>query len=162
MRLAVALVGLLACPFGCAHGTAIQKLDSDTYRVTCSELPLDKCLGDTASNVCDKRAYFVERGISDVNLRGRSEAPDVTTSSQAIIRCSPSPGWGEQAKELMAAPAGSAVATPAATADKPRSVCAPGSTQSCVGTAACKGGQACKADGTGYEPCDCGPPAEPP
>jgi hypothetical protein len=26
----------------------------------------------------------------------------------------------------------------------------------CRGAAACAGGQACKADGTGYEPCDCG------
>ena len=35
-------------------------------------------------------------------------------------------------------------------------VCAPGSTQECVGPGACKGGQACKDDGSGYLPCDCG------
>lgn len=35
-------------------------------------------------------------------------------------------------------------------------VCAPGQSISCTGPAGCKGGQACKADGSGYEACDCG------
>jgi hypothetical protein len=155
-------VGLFGCLLGCAHGTAIQKLDGDTYRVTCAELPLDRCLGETASNVCDKRPYFVARGISDVNVRGRSDAPDVATSSEAIIRCSPTQSWGEQGKELMAAaPAASTSPTPAPSPEKPPKVCAPGSTQACIGAGACSGGQACKPDGSGYEPCDCGSPAPP-
>jgi hypothetical protein len=159
------LIGLgitLAFGTACAHGTSIQKLDRDTYRVTCPELPLDRCLGEAASNTCDKRAYFVERGISDVNLRGRSDAPDVAASSEAIIRCSATPGWGDKAKALMAAPAASVVPSAAASPDKPRPICAPGSTQSCVGAGACSGGQACKPDGSGYEPCDCGSPTPAP
>ena len=155
MRSVAAVAALLVCPLACAHGAAIQKLDGDTYRVTCQELPLDRCLGEAASNACDKRAYFVARGISEVNLRGRSEAPDVATSSEAIIRCSPAQGWGDQGKQLMAAPAGSAVST---ATRRPAAVCAPGSTQTCVGAGACNGGQACKPDGSGYEPCDCGSP----
>jgi hypothetical protein len=35
-------------------------------------------------------------------------------------------------------------------------VCTPGQSVACVGPAGCQGGQACKADGSGYEPCDCG------
>ena len=156
----VAVAGLLLCPLGCAHRAAIQKLDRDTYRVTCPELPLDQCLSEAANNTCDRRAYFVARGISDVNVRGRSDAPDVATSSEAVIRCAPTQGWGDRAKELMAAaPAGSAVSAVASKPDKPRVVCAPGSTQTCVGAGACTGGQACKPDGSGYTPCDCGSPA---
>ncbi len=162
MRSVAVVAGLLVCPLACAHGTSIQKLDDETYRITCPALPLDRCLGETASNACDKRAYFVARGISDVNLRGHSDAPDVATSSEAIIRCSPTQSWGEQAKELMAAPAGSALPAAASSPAKPQSVCAPGSTQTCVGVGACNGGQACKPDGSGYEPCDCGPPAPAP
>src|SRR5882724_12985745 len=127
MRSIVAVVGLLLCSQGCAHGSAIQKLDAETYRVTCPELPLAECLSQAANNACERRAYFVARGISDVNLRGRSDAPDVATSSEANIRCGPTQGWGEQAKELMAAaPAGSAVPSAASRPDAPRSVCAPG------------------------------------
>jgi len=159
MRWLAAVVGLVVGAVGCAHGTAVQKLDGDTYRVTCAELPLDRCLGETASNVCAKRAYFVARGISEVNLRGRTEAADVATSSEAIIRCSPTEGWGDHAKELMAAPTGAAVSLPAPRPDRPPPICAPGSTQGCIGPAACQGGQACRPDGTGYEACDCGSPA---
>jgi len=162
MRSIVAVVGLLLCSQGCAHGSAIQKLDAETYRVTCPELPLAECLSQAANNACDRRAYFVARGISDVNLRGRSDAPDVATSSEAIIRCAPAQGWGDQGKQLMAAaPASSAGAAAASKPDKPRPICAPGSTQTCVGAGACSGGQACKPDGSGYTPCDCGSPAAP-
>jgi len=34
--------------------------------------------------------------------------------------------------------------------------CTPGQSIACVGPAGCAGGQACKADGSGYEPCNCG------
>jgi hypothetical protein len=156
---------------GCAHGTAIQKIDQDTYRIDCPELPLDRCLAETANNTCDKRAYFVVRGISEVNNQGRSEAPEVSLSSEVIVRCAPGLTFGEQAKQLMAdspadrakpaaapnppqAPAPAAVPGPPSA---PAAICAAGSTQACVGAAACQGGQACKADGSGYEPCDCGP-----
>jgi hypothetical protein len=37
-----------------------------------------------------------------------------------------------------------------------KGVCAPGTTQECVGAGACKGGQQCREDGTGWGQCDCG------
>ena len=164
----LASVMFLLCSSGCAHGNAIQKIDGDTYRITCPELPLDRCLAETANNTCDQHAYFVARGISQVNQRGRSDAPDVSLSSEAIVRCAPGQGFGDQAKELMAASPGDR-AKPAAAPSPPQapvpaavppqapaSVCAPGSTQTCVGVGACRGGQACKADGSGYQACDCG------
>lgn len=171
MRTAPAIVGLLIAAAGCAHGTTVEKIDVNTYRISCSELPLDRCLSETVSNTCNKRAYFVARGISDVNLRGINEAPTIATSSEAIVRCATSNGWGDEAKQLMAPP--SAAPSPAKTpplpsaapspppAPAPAPVCTPGSTQSCVGAGACAGGQACRADGSGYDPCDCGSAAKP-
>src|SRR5262249_55630252 len=35
-------------------------------------------------------------------------------------------------------------------------LCTPGQSIACVGPGGCAGGQSCKADGSGYEPCDCG------
>ena len=166
MRPAAVLLALTGA-LGCAHGVTTTKLDFDTYRIKCSDQALDRCLAEAASNACDKRGYFVARGVSEVNVRGRSDAPDMALSSEAVIRCAPSSGWGDQAKELMSGGASSAVApapaaTPAPSAAKVPSACTPGSTQACIGKAACQGGQACKADGSGYEPCDCGPAAPTP
>jgi hypothetical protein len=45
---------------------------------------------------------------------------------------------------------------PVSTTPTTRAVCAPGTTQECVGSGACKGGQQCREDGTGWGPCDCG------
>lgn len=148
----------------CAHGATVEKVRDNTYRVRCGQLSLDGCLAATAGNACDRRAYFVERGISDLNRKGSSESPVITESSEAIIRCGPDTGWGEQGEALMTeAPAKATapkpkpvVAAPPVVAPKP-AVCAPGSTQACVGVAGCSGGQACVADGSGYSPCDCGP-----
>ncbi len=75
MRSSIALVVLLLCPLACAHGSTVQKLEFDTYRIACTDAPLDGCLHEAANNACDKRAYFVVRGISDVNSRGTSESP---------------------------------------------------------------------------------------
>lgn len=171
MRSRNALLLLLLCPLACAHGTTVEKLELDTYRITCADVPLDRCLAGSVSNVCDRRAYFVVRGLSDINNRGRSEAPDTLLSSQAIVRCGPVSGWGEQGEALMsAAPIKAAAPVPTPVAPKPAAVapapapapvCASGATQACVGPAGCTGGQACKADGSGYEPCDCGPATAP-
>jgi hypothetical protein len=179
MRTAIAIAGALFGALGCAHGAMTQKIDEGTYHITCPELPLGRCLSETVNNACDGRGYFVVRGISDVNRRGHAEAPDLATSSEAIVRCATGESWGGEAKQLMedpsaapaAAPAApkSAVSTPPTPAPAPVATatkaappaCTPGSTQSCVGAGACAGGQACKADGSGYEPCDCGSPEAP-
>lgn len=165
MRWLAALAGVVLS-LGCAHGNSVEKVGFDTYRVTCPEVSLDQCLGETASNACDKRAYLVARGISEINARGRSETPDLVMSSEAVIRCAPGRSWGDEAKTLMsatpAAPPVPSAAPPSTAQVKPAPVCIPGSTQACIGAGACQGGQACKADGTGYEPCDCkGSPAAP-
>jgi hypothetical protein len=171
MRTAVVVMGFIGA-LGCAHGVTTTKVDHDTFRIQCSELALDKCLAEAATNACDKRGYFVARGISQVNPRGRSEAPDVALSSEAVVRCAPPGGWGDQARELMGGAGSSAAALASAAASVPppmpaptppkAPICAPGSTQACIGTAACQGGQACNAEGSGYGPCDCGPAAAAP
>lgn len=164
MRRAITVLVSLMGSSACAHGSTVQKIDVDTYRIACPDLPLDRCLGEAAHNTCDKRAYFVARGISEVNLRGRSDSPDVLSSSEAVIRCAPSYGWGEEGKALMAAsPRAPTVPSASSPSKASAPVCAPGATQACVGSAACHGGQACKADGSGFEACDCGPaiPAPP-
>jgi hypothetical protein len=152
----MAFLMLLASPLACAHSTTIEKLEYGRYRITCSDAPLDRCLNEAANNACDRGPYFVERGINHVNNRGPSELPDVALSSQAIVRCGPKVGWGDEGKALMSLP------PPVSSAKPAGSVCAPGSTQECTGTAACKGGQACKEDGSGFQPCDCGTPAAAP
>jgi hypothetical protein len=50
--------------------------------------------------------------------------------------------------------------TPAKTTE-PSVLCAPGSTQACVGVGACQGGQACLSDGSGFGPCECAPSHKP-
>src|SRR5690606_34939018 len=52
----------------------------------------------------------------------------------------------------VAPPPAPAAAPPAAAA----LLCVPGSTQACLGPGACSGAQACRADGQGYQACDCG------
>jgi hypothetical protein len=42
------------------------------------------------------------------------------------------------------------------TGGKPSDVCVPNETQLCYGPGACRGAQPCRADGSGWEPCDCG------
>jgi hypothetical protein len=161
MRSWTALLALIGV--ACTHGVTVERVQTNTYRIRCGEASLDKCLAEAANNACARRAYFVERGLSDVNLKGSTQTPVVAESSQAIIRCGPDTGWGEEGKALMAEPAPRAAAqapprpAAAAVAPKPAPVCAPGSTQACVGVAGCAGGQACVADGSGYSPCDCGP-----
>src|SRR5262245_41314689 len=51
---------------------------------------------------------------------------------------------------------GSPSSTTDARQDMPAHLCTPGQSIACVGPAGCQGGQVCKADGSGYEPCDCG------
>jgi hypothetical protein len=164
MRSSMVCLALLLCPLACAHSTTVEKIEYGTYRISCSDSPLDRCLADAANNACDRGPYYLLRGISNINNRGPVELPDVTHSSQAIIKCGPKTGLGEDGKAFMGgAPAPSTAApaaAPAPSAAKP-AICAPGSTQPCTGSAACQGGQSCREDGTGYTPCDCGTAAAP-
>ncbi|HXK20010.1 MAG TPA: hypothetical protein VNG33_19500, partial [Polyangiaceae bacterium] len=67
MRMTASVVGLFLGAVACAHGATIEKVGVDTYRIRCPELSLDRCLAATVDNTCDKHAYFVARGISEVN-----------------------------------------------------------------------------------------------
>lgn len=158
MRPSMVCLALLLCPLACAHSTTVEKIEYGTYRISCSDAPLDRCLADAANNACDRGPYYLVRGISNINNRGPVELPDVVHSSQAIVKCGPKSGLGEDGSAFMAgapAPSVSAPTAAPAAATKP-AICAPGSTQPCTGSAACKGGQSCKEDGSGYTPCDCG------
>ncbi len=155
MRQLMVCLAMLLGPLACSPSTTVEKLEYGTYRISCTDAPLDRCLANAANNACDRGPYYVVRGISNINNRGPSELPDTAHSSQAIIKCGPQSGLGEDGKAFMSAAAPSAVA-PASTASAKPPVCAPGSTQPCTGTAACKGGQSCREDGSGYSPCDCG------
>jgi hypothetical protein len=155
MRQLMVSLAVLLSQLACSPSTTVEKLEYGTYRISCTDAALDRCLANAANNACDRGPYYVVRGISNVNNRGPSELPDTAHSSQAIIKCGPQSGLGEDGKAFMAGAAPSAAAPVPAASAKP-AVCAPGSTQPCTGTAACKGGQSCREDGSGYSPCDCG------
>jgi hypothetical protein len=154
------LAALVALSAGCLVQPVTQKLDLDRYKITCRG-PLDECLRDAATNACNGRPYFIVRALDEQNFRGRTDVRLAEHTSEALIKCGPAHGWGDQAKTLMAESATScaaAVEKPSAPAPRP-TACTPGATQACIGPAACAGGQACLPDGTGYAPCDCGPAA---
>ncbi|HET6280880.1 MAG TPA: hypothetical protein VFH73_07940 [Polyangia bacterium] len=128
-----------------------RRLEDGTYQLRCrTELSL--CLS-RVDEVCRGKSYDV------VSANDRRRPIDVTIgsyqretrSSEAIIRCTlTDPTLVQGAGE----PASALPSTPART-------CIPGATQACVGPAACAGGQACLPDGSGFGPCNCGPPAHP-
>ena len=55
MRSWMALVVLMVWPVACANGASVEKLELDTYRISCADAALDRCLQEGASNACDKR-----------------------------------------------------------------------------------------------------------
>jgi hypothetical protein len=89
----------------------------------------------------------------------------VVERSDATVHCGKSapaaPIRLERETELPAPPA-PAAPPPAPPAPPAPRACVPGSTQACVGPAGCSGGQACAADGTRFDPCNCGNAASAP
>ncbi len=76
----------------------------------------------------------------------------VIVSAMLLLRCGGDSSDGNGGGNDQVGTGGS-VGTAGAPADD---VCEPGATQACVGPAQCEGGQACRADGSGWDTCDCG------
>ncbi len=151
----VALVVVVVAS-GCASGRpVVEPLGPERFHLKCTtELP--GCLNEAADEACQGHHYIVERAVNEVNWRGSTPNQMAFRTSEAIIQCGGANGWGP-----LGPPMGPPETPPKEKA-APARVCAPGSTQTCVGAGSCKGGQACGLDGAAYGPCDCGPaPAAP-
>ncbi len=108
--------------------------------------------------------YTVQRIAGTIRLAGQPaatcdllpegmEASDVAPTATTTT---PTPTATETAPT---APTDTGTGVPPTAPTSPSSsknVCAPGTTQECVGSGACKGGQQCREDGTGWGACDCG------
>lgn len=153
---------LLLLTAACSHGTGRPaRLADGGYSLSCKG-PLTDCLKH-AERLCKDEGYTVSEARDVQELAGHESGQSqvMLQKSDATIHC------GTQAPrppiELKRPPQPEPAAAPvaaappvAAPAPKPAALCVPGSSQACVGPAGCTGGQACKADGSGYEPCNCG------
>lgn len=163
-----------AWPLACSRGSGAPVRQADGgYSLSCKG-PLSDCLRH-AERLCRDDGYTVTEGrdIRDLAGHASGQSQVLIEKSNATIYCgshatrAPIELKREAPLEPVAAAAPapptpapappSSTAPPAgASAPAPAAACVPGSTQACVGPAGCSGGQPCKADGTGYEPCNCG------
>jgi hypothetical protein len=139
-------------------GRPVQLADGG-YSLSCKG-PLSDCLHH-AERLCKDDGYAVVEA-RDVRERLGHQSGQSTLliqKSDATIYCGKhaprAPIELKREPEPEPAPA-PAAAPPAPVPPKPAPACVPGSTQACTGPAGCSGGQACNADGTGYDPCNCG------
>jgi hypothetical protein len=158
-----------ACLFllgmGCSKGGAgkpAQQPDG-SYRIEC-HAPLSDCL-QRVEQVCRDEGYVVSeaRDVRELlgHEQGQSQVP--VRRSHATVFCG---GGSAPPPRAMVEVKGDPV-TPRkrerpsedeSPYPEPATLCVPGATQACVGPGGCSGGQACAADGSRYEPCDCGAP----
>jgi hypothetical protein len=144
--------GVATLVVGCATGRpVVEPLGSERFHLKCTTA-LARCLAEAADASCQGRHYIVERAVNDLDMRGATPNQAEFRTSEAIIHCGGANNWGP-----LAPPMGPAEKPPETKAAEAR-VCAPGSTQACVGPGGCKGGQACLLNGSAYGACDCGPP----
>ena len=147
---------LLVLTLSCSRGSGVPVRQPDgSYSVSCKG-PLSDCLRH-AERVCRDQGYTVAEGRDVREFVGHESGQShvLIQSSAATVYCgshAPRPAieLKRETPPLVIAP------TPAPPAPAPAPACVPGATQACVGPAGCSGGQACKADGSGYEPCNCG------
>lgn len=141
---------------GCSRGLGVPVRQPDgSYSISCKG-PLSDCLRH-AERACRDEGYTVAEGRDVREFVGHESGQShvLIESSTATIYCgthAPKPPI-ELKREAPPVAAAPVVAAPAPAAAP---VCVPGATQACVGPAGCSGGQACKADGSGYDPCNCG------
>lgn len=155
-------LALLALTAACSSATGRPvRLGDGSYSLSCKG-PLTNCLKH-AERLCKDEGYSVSeaRDVQDRAGSASGQSQVVIQKSDATIHCGTQaarPPIELKRSEPLAAPAPAPPPTAAAPAPAPRpaALCVPGSTQACVGPAGCTGGQACKADGSGYEPCNCG------
>jgi hypothetical protein len=147
------LAALGAASVACAAPRfSVEKRADGAQHLRC-KLSLPDCLVE-AERVCQGRPYAVLRAVDDHDRRGGAELSLDVRTSEAIFRCAPAVGWPPGTNPMAMTPAipPSAAAEPAPKA----SACVPGASTPCTGPGGCAGGQACLADGSGYNPCDCG------
>ena len=146
-------VFLLLAACSRATGSPARQADGG-YSLSCKG-PLSDCLHH-AERVCRDAGYTVAeaRDVREV-LGGESgQSRVLIEKSDATIYCgthAPRPPI-ELKREPEPAAAPPATPPPASKL----AACVPGATQACIGPAGCSGGQACSADGTRFEPCNCG------
>jgi hypothetical protein len=151
--LGIASVVISCAVVGCATGRpVVESLGPQRFHLKCTT-ELSRCLAEAADAACRGHHYIVERAVNDLNLRGSTPFQTEFRTSEAIIQCGDTNGWGP-----LGPPMGPPEKPPEEKAAEAR-VCAPGATQACVGTAGCKGGQSCLMNGSAYGLCDCGAPA---
>jgi hypothetical protein len=152
----------LTLPVACSHGsgTPVRQADGG-YMLSCKG-PLSDCLRH-AERVCRDAGYTVTEGRDVRDLLGHESGQSqvMIEKSDATVYCGSHSTRApiELKRETPVEPVAPSVATPPVAAPveaKPAPACVPGATQTCVGPGGCSGGQACKADGTGYDPCNCG------
>lgn len=149
----------LGCSKG-GSGKPAQQPDG-SYRLECNG-PLSDCL-ERVEQVCRDEGYVVAeaRDVHELlgHEQGQSQVP--VRRSHATVFCGSSSAPPPRAMvEVKGEPV-----TPRKRErpsedgnpyPEPAALCVAGSTQACVGPGGCSGGQACAADGSRFEPCDCG------
>jgi hypothetical protein len=153
----------LALPVACSHGSGgpVRQADGG-YELSCKG-PLSDCLRH-AERLCRDDGYTVTeaRDVRDLLGHESGQSQVMIEKSGATIYCGSHPTRApiELKRETPLEPAAPSPAVaplaPPPVEAKPAPACVPGATQTCVGPGGCSGGQACKADGTGYDPCNCG------
>lgn len=148
---------------GCSKGGSgkpAQQPDG-SYQLECNS-PLSDCL-QRVEPLCGDKGYVVAEARDSLELlgheQGQSQVP--ARRSRATVYCgsdsTPPPRAMVEVKGDPVTPRkrerpsedGNPYPEPAA-------LCVPGATQACVGPGGCSGGQSCAADGSRFEPCDCG------
>lgn len=156
----VALIALS----GCSSSPALPPREPDgSYHLACQG-PLPECLL-RAEKLCQREGGYVVASARDINeLLGHDQGQSQVEvrKSEAVIFCgNADPSFSRPLVETRQDPVKSLQTDEAdAHAEPPRGAraCVPGATQACIGPGGCRGGQACAADGSRFEPCNCGVP----
>lgn len=149
----LALLIVLGGASACSPRNNAQPLKDGSWEVKCED-QVDRCVRE-AQRVCGDEPYHVISGRKEEEIYGGQSGYQTGVEVHVIeFRCGSDPGvWKLERKEEQAP------AAPKAAPPPKQKLCAPGSTQRCVGPGACEGGQSCNAEGTGYSSCDCGTPS---
>jgi hypothetical protein len=155
---------LLVALGGCASSAPPPPREADgSYHFECQG-PLAECLL-RAEKVCKSHGGYVVASARDVHEmlghdQGQSQVE--VRKSEAVVFCGNSdPSYTRPLVETRQEPVRSLQTEQADAHVDPataRRACVPGATQACIGPAGCKGGQSCAADGSRFEPCNCGVP----
>ena len=130
-----------------------------SYLLACKG-PLSDCL-KRAERLCRDQSYFISDARDERELLGHEsgESRVEVRKSEAVVFCGKPPSVGKRPMvEIEHEPVSPPPSARPTEPQPPPRACTPGATQACVGPAGCSGGQACAADGSRFEPCNCGAP----